>query len=145
MLEQVETIFDERSAMLTRLKRTTYEKNTDAFSQKYGHYVREMVEYVDSAEDKEQAAGELAEAFCDAVEKRYTVKGKIKGIVQAELNMFMIYYVFPAILMTEDENAEMITETLCNLWGKRFKDSKIGYTNYDNLYESFHKKIFGFF
>jgi hypothetical protein len=104
-----------------------------------------MVDYVESAEDKELAAAELAAAFCDAVEERYTVRGRIKGTVQAELNMFMIYYVFPAILMTENENAEMITETLCTLWGKRFKDSKIGYTNYDNLYESFHTKILGFF
>ena len=62
-----------------------------------------------------------------------------------DLNFFMIYYVFPAILMTQNDNAKLMADTLCETWGKSFKDSKIGYTDYDTLYESFKEKIFGIF
>ena len=62
-----------------------------------------------------------------------------------DLNFFMIYYVFPAILMTQSDNAKMMADTLCETWGKSFKDSKIAYTDYDSLYSSFREKIFGIF
>ena len=72
-------------------------------------------------------------------------RGKIKGNVQMDLNFFMIYYVFPAILMTQSDDAKLMADTLCETWGKSFKDAKIGYTDYDKLYESFKEKIFGIF
>lgn len=57
----------------------------------------------------------------------------------------MIYYVFPGILKTDYENASMIADGICTEWGETFKDSKIGYTDYDTLYQSFKEKIFGIF
>ena len=77
----------------------------------------------------------------EAFEKR----GKIDGTTQIDLNFFMIYYVFPAILMTEHKNARLLADVLCEKWGMTFKNSKIGYTDYDTLYKSFREKIFGIF
>lgn len=57
----------------------------------------------------------------------------------------MIYYVFPAILMTEYKDAKIIADHLRDEWGRRFKDSKIEYTDYDSLYGAFREKIFGIF
>ena len=57
----------------------------------------------------------------------------------------MIYFVFPAILLTEHESANDIADAICKKWGETFKDSKIGYTTYDKLYESFRNQIFGIF
>ena len=95
--------------------------------------------------DKEQAAQDVAEAFVAAVKSYAEVKGKIGGRKQADMNFFMIYYVFPAILLTEHENADDIAKTICKKWGKTFKDSNIGYTTYEKLNKSFRNKIFGIF
>ena len=84
-------------------------------------------------------------SFVNAVKQIFEKRGKISGKVQMDLNFFMIYYVFPAILMTQNDNAKLMADTLCETWGKSFKDSKIGYTDYDTLYESFKEKIFGIF
>ena len=46
--------------MLRHLKKKSFEKNTQSFIDSYGHYFREMTEYVDSVSDKEQAAAEIA-------------------------------------------------------------------------------------
>ena len=77
--------------------------------------------------------------------ERYEKNGKIKGSLQADLNFFMIYYVFPAILMTQSDHAKLMADTLCETWGKSFKGGKIGYTDYETLHKSFKEKIFGIF
>ena len=100
-----------------------------------------------NASDKETAAKELAVDFTDKVYDAYVSpkKGKIDSAVLTDLNFFMIYYVFPAILLTEHDDAKLIADHLCSRWGEKFKNSKIQYTDYDSLYVSFREKIFGIF
>lgn len=143
MLEQVVTIFDGMQAMMRKLKKASYETNMKEFRRRHGHYFIEMTEYVENRDNKEEAVQEVSHRFVKAVEEKFTVKGRIKGTVQADLNFFMIYYVFPAILLTESKQAKLLADTLCNTWGNTFKGSKIGYTDYDTLYKSFREKIFG--
>ena len=121
--------------------------NMEAFIENHGHYFREMTEYTENASDKETAAKELAVDFTDKVYDAYVSpkKGKIDSAIQTDLNFFMIYYVFPAILLTEHDDAKLIADHLCSRWGEKFKNSKIQYTDYDSLYVSFREKIFGIF
>ena len=56
MLNGIETIFDNTTQMLRHLKKKSFEKNTQDFIDSYGHYFREMTEYVDSISDKKRAA-----------------------------------------------------------------------------------------
>lgn len=146
MLNGIETIFDNRDQMLRHLKKKSFEKNTQSFIDSYGHYFREMTEYVDSVSDKEQAAAEIANTLVNCVEKKFVSrKGKIDSRTQVDLNFVMIYYVFPTILGTEHEYAKLIADSICSAWGKQFKESQIQYTDYDTLYGSFREKIFGIF
>ena len=69
----------------------------------------------------------------------------IKGRMQADINLFMIYYVFPAILLTGDEEADRLCTGMKEAWNARFSDTNISYTTYDKLYDSFNEKIFGMF
>lgn len=144
MLNQVETMFDDMEKMIKKLKKKQYEENMENFMTAYEAYFLEMETYM-SENDPQTAAKEISQVFVDAVKERYEVKGKIKGYVQAELNLFMIYYVFPTILKRDHEHAKLLADTLCETWGSSFKDSKIGYTDYDSLYKSFREKIFGIF
>ena len=142
MLDRIETIFDNMGPMLKKVKKKKYEENMKEFREKYNHYFFEMTDYM-KAEKKEVMAREIAETFVRAVKERFEIRGRIKGYQQIDLNFFMIYYVFPAILMTQHEDARLIADTLCETWGNSFKDSKIQYTDYDTLYQSFREKIFG--
>ena len=65
--------------------------------------------------------------------------------MQADINFFMIYYVFPAILKTGHEDSRLVADSICAEWKGRFKNSEIGYTDYDTLHDSFREKIFGIF
>lgn len=143
MLDQIETIFDGMQGMMKKLKKSSYEKNMKEFRERNGHYFLEMSDYMEQAEEKEPAARELAVCFVDQVKDHFEVKGKIKGRTQADLNFFMIYYTFPAILLMESTEAELLAAAICSEWGERFQNSKIGYADYDKIHGAFRDKIFG--
>lgn len=147
MLDNLETMYDNMSGMLKRLKKKSYEENMRQFLNKNSHYFREITDYMDAAEEKEKAAGEIAAVFGECVENTFGkgLKNKITSPVQTDINFFMIYYVFPAILKTEHENCRLVADSICTEWKTRFKNSEIGYTDYDSLYDSFREKIFGIF
>ena len=144
MLQQVETIFADMAPMLKGLKKKSYEANMKVFREKNNEFFFQLMDQL-KAGNKEVIAQHLSNSFVAAVKQIFEKKGKIKGNVQMDLNFFMIYYVFPSILMTQSDDAKLLADTLCETWGKSFKDAKIGYTDYDKLYESFKEKIFGIF
>lgn len=144
MLQQVESVFENMKPMLKGLKKKNYESNMKEFREKNNDFFFQMMDQL-KVENKEAVAKHLANSFVNAVKQIFEKNGKIKGSVQADMNFFMIYYVFPAILMTQYDDAVLMADTLCEVWGNSFKNAKIGYTDYDTLYQSFKEKIFGIF
>ena len=144
MLQQVEAVFEDMAVMLKGLKKKNYETNMKAFREKNNEFFFQMMDQL-KTEKKEVVAKHISNSFVAAVKQIFEKRGRIRGKVQMDLNFFMIYYVFPALLMTQSEDAKLMADTLCETWGNSFKDSKIGYTDYDTLYESFKEKIFGIF
>lgn len=147
MLTNAGKLFENKKALLKGLKKQSYEANTKQFWAEHMEFFFGMTDYVGAAEDKESASKEIAVQFVDAVENKFATgaRKRIAGNVQTDLNFFMIYYVFPCILKTQHDQAKLIADSICEEWGKRFKNSKIGYTDYDSLYASFKEKIFGIF
>lgn len=145
MLENVGSMFDGMLDMMKRLKKASYKKNMEEFRERNGHFFREMIQYVEQKEDKEAAAKEIAVVFTDAVREKFSVRGKIKSRTQIDMNFFMIYYVFPAILLEESEVNDLIAGSIRDEWEAKFKDSKIQYADYDRIYGAFREKIFGIF
>lgn len=147
MLDHVEIVFENMKPMMKKLKKASYKQNMEAFVEDYGHYFREMTDLTEKAQNKNEKAKEIAKVFAESVERKFasSKNGRISGPLQLDLNFFMIYYVFPAILMTGHEDAVLIADRLRDEWGNRFKDSKIQYTDYDTLYGAFREKIFGIF
>lgn len=144
MLKNVASIFDNMVPMLKKVKKKNYEERMKSFRNDYGHFIDEMIGYINEAAETESAIEEVAHTFTTDVKKKYEAKGKINGRVQADMNFFMIYYVFPAILLTEDQHADELAKGICENWNKVFK-CNIGYTTYEKLYGSFREKIFGIF
>ena len=145
MLDHVERVFENMKPMMKKLKKASYKENMEMFVREHGHYFREMTQITESAEDKENAAAEIARVFAEGAEKKFASprNGKIGGALQMDMNFFMIYYVFPAILLTEHEDARLIADRIRDAWSGRFKDSDIQYSDYDTIYAAFREKIFG--
>lgn len=147
MLIGIGSMFDNMEDMLKRLKKKNFEENSKQFWRKNMNYFFEMTDYVGAAEDKEAAAKIVAKILADEVETKFAAgaKKKISSGLQADINFFMIYYVFPSLLKTQHDDCRMIADCICAEWKSHFKNSDIGYTDYDTLYNSFKEKIFGIF
>lgn len=145
MLDSVVSIFDNMKQMQGKLRKKTYEGLMNEFREKQGHYFDEMLEYVSTAQIKENAADEIADCFCSQVGDEFKGRfGRIAGRKQIDLNLFMIVYVFPAIKLTKHEDSELVCHAICKKWNKSFK-TDISYSDYDAIYAGFNDKIFGFF
>lgn len=170
MLEQAGTMFDDMVGMLNRIKKKVYGERMALFREKNAKLLNEMVEFVEQAEkrdgiedqqqaekrdevedqqqvkSRDEAAAQAAQAFADAVEARFAKRGKIGGRTQMDINLFMIYYVFPAILLTESACAVPLADAIRDEWRGRFRDSaQIDYTSYEELSKTFQDKILGIF
>ena len=105
-----------------------------------------MTEAVEEAGDQTAEAEKLAGLFADVAESLFSKRGKISSRKQVDINCFMIYYIFPAILLTQSACAVILADAIRDEWRKRFKNSRqLAYTDYDTIYKSFNDKIFGMF
>lgn len=145
MLDNIEEIFTGLEQMLKKLKKSSYEENMKTFRATQGHFIDEMITYVKSRDDLNEASATVGKTFADGVFDAVSVNGKIKGRKQADMNFFMIYYVFPAILITNEDCADSLCRGIRDAWNERFSDTNINFTDYDTLYNSFRNKIFGIF
>lgn len=139
-------MFDDMEAMMYRIKKKVYKERMEVFREKNADILKEMLGIVERAEDKQAGAAQAATALADAVEARFAKKGKISGRSQMEINLFMVYFVFPSILLTKSECAETLADAILNEWRGRFRDSaQMNYTTYEELCGTFQEKIFGMF
>lgn len=144
MLEQTEQLFADMVPMLKHLKKATYAKNMEEFRSKFDPFFQEMTRQVQDAPDPAQAARDLGGLFVEKVWNAHQKHGRVNGRTQSDLDFFMIYYVFPAILCTEHEQAKAVADGICAAWPGRFKGSNISYASYEEIYNGFRTKILGF-
>lgn len=146
MLEQAGTMFDDMEAMMHHIKKKVYKERMEIFQTKNAGTLGEMTGFVENAQEKQAAAAQVAAALADAVENRFAKRGKISGRSQMDINLYMIYFVFPAILMTKSEYAEAVADAVRDEWRRRFRDSaQIDYTTFEDICGTFQEKIFGMF
>lgn len=170
MLEQAGSMFDDMAGMLSHIKKKVYKERMEYFREKNAQLLTDMVSFVETAENRhdieeqeeaenrhdieereeaenrQEAAAQVAEAFADAVEARFAKRGKISGRSQMDLNLMMIYYVFPAILLTKSECAVTLADAVRDEWRGRFRDSEqLGYATYEEISASFKEKFLGIF
>ncbi len=139
-------MFDDMEAMMYRIKKKVYKERMEVFQRKNIDTIKEMTGYVEKAEDKKEAAAEVAVALAEAVANRFGKKGKISGRSQMDINLYMIYYVFPSILMTKSECAEILADAIRDEWRGRFRDSaQMNYTTFEELCGTFQEKFLGIF
>ena len=145
MLQGIEAVFADRVRMMTSLKKKTYKDFSAEFEGKYANYFSEMREYVEQAEDKKAAADEIGECIMQAVTNTCANKrGKLDARSRSEASLFMVYYVFPAILKLGDTGT-VIADGVLAACRAGLKNRSLQYVEYDTIYNGFNEKIFGLF
>lgn len=134
MAFNISKIFESYEPFSRITTKKEYEDRMNTFLTERYAYLKELTEATDAAA--------ASNAFCDGVHEEFKKFGKVRTGELMDLNCFLIYYIFPAILKNEGERAEAICDTLKATWNSRFK-CDINYTDYDSLMGGFKKKILG--
>ena len=145
MPENSEQLFEDYKIMLNRIDKKSYEVNMERFKTEYKDFFDSLFQFVKNSDDQEAAIKNASESFVNDIFNAFAVNGKIRGRKQEDLNFFMIYYVFPAILLKDDECATKICDGIRDAWNAKFKNTQINYTTYESLHDSFKTKILGLF
>lgn len=145
MLERTERLFRDMGTMIRCPRKNIYEQKMKYFLAENQWFFDEVCDYMEQHEDKEAAAREISVQFTQRVFDAFSKKNTIKSYVQADLNMHMIYYVFPAILKMDRSYTGLLADEICREWGSCFKDSRIRYASYEEIYNHINEKILGIF
>ncbi|MBQ0028029.1 MAG: hypothetical protein KBS96_05445 [Lachnospiraceae bacterium] len=144
MLDNVSVMFEDKGFYLKKMRRPLYEKNMEVFGTNYKKYFDEIIDTVAAAEDKRQMAIMLGDCFAYKMREAYVNKKKIPPQLAMDLNLMMIYYVFPGILLTKDVNAELIADAFKEKWNE-IMECSIDYADYQTIRDGFSNKLFGLF
>ncbi len=145
MFDQIASMFDDYRAKLKKIKKKTYEERFAAFFTENRACLNDMAQYVRGREDKDVAAGEVANIFAENVFAEYGKDGKLSGSTKADLSIYMIYFIFPSILKLDDTNSKILCDAIRNEWRARTDNPAYDYTTYEDLHGSFQEKLFGLF
>ncbi len=146
MSSEISCIFEDMPRMFRKLKKETYEVYFSEFTDSNEHFFIEMIEKIDSDEDKDGVSIKLSEDFVNAIHDKFKNKKDIvPKSLQANLNVFMVYYVFPMILKCEGQSNNLLADKILESWRNRFIDSNISFAPYEEIRDNFRDKIFGIF
>ena len=134
MAFNISKIFESYEPFSRITTKKEYENRMNTFQAERYAYLKELTEATDTVA--------ASNAFCDGVHEAFKKFGKVRTGTLMDLNCFLIYYIFPAILKNEGERAATICDTLRDTWNSRFK-CDINYTDYDSLMIGFKKKLLG--
>jgi len=138
-MQDISVIFENQYIMMRKLNKALYEQRMNQFRDDYGSLINDLLSEVKESEDAPTRVGSTA---VDQIFASYEKRGKIKKTLQMELELFMIYFLFPAILLTQDSHATVLCDCIRDSWNTKFSKN-INYTDYQTMYDGFVTKIFG--
>ena len=145
MFDHSAAMFDGYRNKLRKIKKKTYEERFSVFYDENKEIFSDMTQYIKGRDDKDVAASEVANIFAENIFAEYARGGRLSGSDKADLSLFMIYFVFPSILMLEDANSTVLCDAIRDEWRKRTENPSFDYTTYEDLHGSFQEKLFGIF
>lgn len=127
-------------------KKKQYEAQFEGFYAENKKIFDEIFSEVKNSIDKKAAAESVASEFSKAAVEKYGKRGKLTVRNRMDLSIFLVYYVFPAILkFAEADDAKIIAEAMKEAWRECSGNKNFDYAPYDDIYMSFKEKLFGFF
>ncbi len=143
MLEGAGVMFEEMGYMLDRLKKKNYEDRMVLFRKKFRPVVLEMLELIRQAPDAKEAAQDVADQFLEIGCQKCKKWGKLRKSVKVDMGMYMIYFLFPSILLEEDEYGKQLCDAVRDNWRSRSENSVYEYGTYEEIYEGFKERLLG--
>jgi len=143
-MNEVFDMFAGYAGKIRKLNKKTYKLNFETFVDTYGEYFRGLLDQINTVDDKASMATIEGQNFAKEAFEALAVKGKIKKMQKLDISIYVIYYIFPAILESKHENAELLCDKIRDEWNAKFEQN-INYADYETIRDGFRDKLFGLF
>lgn len=146
MFDGTDIMFGKFGMRLGKVKKKDYENHYNSFFEENNELFSEMFDYISARDDKKAAAEEIAVIVYDNLGRQHgNRKGKLSKSLCIDLSMYMLYYMYPAILKMDNENSTVLADALRDEWRVRSNNPSFDYASYEDIYKGFKEKLFGFF
>lgn len=147
-LQAVAALPEQAQSCLKGFKKNTYAASFETYMDENRALWDSFHALFSSAEDITGTAGEVADCLVKTVEEALAdKKGRIgKEQLQLDINLYMVSYVFPAILSCQEypknnNNAVKMADVICAKWKEAFPKYSISYTDFASIQGGFKQKL----
>ncbi|MCM1038529.1 MAG: hypothetical protein NC434_04335 [Ruminococcus sp.] len=147
-LQAVAALPEQAQARLKGFKKNTYEASFEAFMEDnrtlWDSFHALFMQEEDITQTAQEVAGTLADAVAEIVSGQ---KGRVnRESRQLDLNLYMVSYVFPALLSCQeypkkDNNATKTADIICAKWKETFPGYTISYADFASIQGGFKQKL----
>ena len=140
---KTEDLFTEKQAYLDRFHASGYPAAFEEYQLQTGAFFDAEEGNIDDF--CREIAGQICSYAAEQKKQMGFRNEREEEAWQRECNLFMVSYVFPAILECRNSYYKPLTKAIEKTWAKTFKSSKIKAATFETINSGFHKKILGLF
>ena len=136
-------LFDNAEKVIKGFNRDGYADNFDQYLVKHAELLKTLRKCMEESPEPGQAAEEIADIIVargEAVQDSLNGK-RAKENMRLTMNMYMVTFVFPAILSLDNGKYTDLTDAISRKWSGHFKNSPIQATDFDSLNKGFRRKL----
>lgn len=137
------SLFDNAEKVIKGFKRDSYADSFEQYLAKQGELLKAIRKSMEGSPEPGRAAAEIADVIVSggaAVLDAQSGK-RAKENIRLTLNMYMVTFVFPAILTLENGKYTDLTDVISRKWSENFKNSPIQAADFDSLNKGFRRKL----
>nr|MBQ8252723.1 hypothetical protein [Lachnospiraceae bacterium] len=146
---QVNELFENREYYLQRFNKKLYGETFEEYEQTFRSFDKLCMKHYENHGDVKLLCDSVAEAVCDYVsgmkEAQMFKNAMQEAQWQEEMNLFVVTYLFPAILECRNDYYKQMAKTIEKKWAGTFKGYKIKAGTFETINSGFQKKAFGLF
>ena len=145
----VNELFENREYYLKRFNKKDYPDSFEEYEKEFAAFDKTCMQYYEAGGDVDMLCDEVSEAIIAFV-RDMRIQQSFKNARQEEqwqekINLFVVTYLFPAILECRNDYYKQLAKAIENKWKKAFKGYKIKAGTFETLNSGFQKKAFGLF
>lgn len=146
---QVNELFENREYYLQRFNKKDYPETFEEYEKMFRGFDQACAKHYEENGDADMLCTEVAEDVCAYVKGLAAAQrfqnARQESEWQEQMNLFVVTYLFPAILECRNDYYKQLAKAIEKKWAKTFKGYKIKAGTFETINSGFQKKAFGLF
>ncbi len=141
--ESAASLFDNADKVIKGFNRDSYTDSFEQYLAKHTELLKALRKSMDASSGPDQTAEEIAGIIVSRAEAALDDQNgkRAKENMRLTFNMYMVTFVFPAILSLENGKYRDLTDVISRKWSEHFKNSPIQAADFDSLNKGFRRKL----